>query len=153
MHMHMHMHMHYACMQEKSERSGRYLVELLRAAQRVQPVLILSGDAHYSEHRFIDYVAFCGDIEPKANGRDLDHQERVLANDWLTKVPEKSVCVQVLEGEVSGVRRRQTAGGCGADAHGWHRQARGTQPPREADGDVTLRLCNRAHRVGCRGVV
>ena len=81
---------------------------LLRKYERVPPVRCstLGRDAHMAEHHWIDYIAFCGDIEPNANGRDLDHLSRVLATDWLTKVPDKSVCVQDLEGEVAGVRRR-----------------------------------------------
>ena len=48
-------------------------MELLRAAQRVQPVLVLSGDAHYSELSVLD------DDE---GGRLLDFTASGLTEHW-----------------------------------------------------------------------
>ena len=71
----------------------------------------LGRDAHYAErgHRWVDYIAYCGDIEPHATGRDTHHQALVQATEWRAKVPERSVGVQDLEREVGGVRQRLAA--------------------------------------------
>lgn len=37
---------------------------------------------------FVDYVSFCGAVEPKTGGRDLDNQRRVLDKAWKTKPKE-----------------------------------------------------------------
>ncbi len=37
---------------------------------------------------FVDYVSFCGAVEPKTGGRDLDNQRRVLDKAWKTKPME-----------------------------------------------------------------
>lgn len=37
---------------------------------------------------FVDYVSFCGAVEPKHGGRDLDNQRRVLHKAWKQKHKE-----------------------------------------------------------------
>ena len=39
---------------------------------------------------FVDYVKFCGAVEPRTGGRDLDNQRRVLDKAWKVKPKESS---------------------------------------------------------------
>lgn len=39
---------------------------------------------------FVDYIKFCGAVEPKNGGRDLDNQRRVLDKAWKAKPKEST---------------------------------------------------------------
>ncbi|CAM9263618.1 unnamed protein product, partial [Pylaiella littoralis] len=63
---------------------GGILLETFRvpAPRRAVP---LGRDAAYLGQSFVDYVSFCGAVEPKHGGRDLDNQSRVLDKAWKIK--------------------------------------------------------------------
>lgn len=44
----------------------------------------------YRSQRYVDYVSFCGAVEPKCGGRDMDNRERELEKAWKKKSVDKA---------------------------------------------------------------
>ncbi|CAM9503120.1 unnamed protein product [Ectocarpus sp. 12 AP-2014] len=63
---------------------GGLLLEAFRAStpRRAVP---LGRDPVFLGQSFVNYVSFCGAVEPKHGGRDLDDQRRVLDKAWKAK--------------------------------------------------------------------
>mmetsp|Transcript_9498 Transcript_9498/g.12434 ORF Transcript_9498/g.12434 Transcript_9498/m.12434 type:complete len:686 (-) Transcript_9498:284-2341(-) len=67
----------------------------------------LGRDSHLQDSRFIDYIAFCADIEPSSGGRDLDNLERTLQAQWRVKNSAISMTTKDLQKEVTKTMRRR----------------------------------------------
>lgn len=52
----------------------------------------------FKTQSFVDYVRFCGAVEPRTGGRDLDNQRRVLDEAWKAKPKESTPKTNPLSG-------------------------------------------------------
>eukprot|EP00752_Nemacystus_decipiens_P009240 g8253.t1 len=77
---------------------GGILLDAFRASAPRRAVA-LGRDPAYLEQSFVDYVKFCGAVEPKTGGRDLDNQRRVLDKAWKMKPKESTSKGHPLSGE------------------------------------------------------
>eukprot|EP00903_Cladosiphon_okamuranus_P016214 g14961.t1 len=76
---------------------GGILLEAFRVPAPRRAVA-LGRDPAYLEQSFVDYVKFCGAVEPKTGGRDLDNQRRVLDKAWKLKPKESASKMNPLSG-------------------------------------------------------
>lgn len=58
---------------------------------------------------FVDYFKFCGAVEPRTGGRDLDNQRRVLDKAWKAKAKEPTSKTNPLSGRAPS-RQQHSAG-------------------------------------------
>lgn len=66
----------------------------------------LGRDAIFTCNRFVDYIQFCRQTEPRCNGRDKDELSRRLDESWQVRVPAKSLTTTLLERDCARTLRR-----------------------------------------------